>query len=597
MITMFKKNLYRFVVAMFSVLTIVSCQKDIDDTIVNPPTGEIPDLTSKVSSSVSGFVTDENNAAVLGASVKVGTATATTDKYGYFQIKNVDVVKNAATVTVTKAGYFKGIKTYIATANKAAFFRIKLMPNNTAGTIDAAAGGNVTLANGLIVALPANAVVNATTGAAYTGTINVAAQWLNPTAPDLNSIMPGDLRALNAAGALRLLKTFGMAAVELTGAGGELLQIATGKKATLTFPLPSAIAGAAPASIQLWHFDETVGLWKEEGSATKTGNTYVGEVSHFSFWNCDVPNDYVQFSCTIVDENGDPIPYVLAKISVVSDPSNAAFGYTDSTGFVSGAVPDNSSLKLEVFTSYSCLNTIYSQNFTTSNSNVNLGNITVPASSSSIGNVSGTATDCSSLPLTNGYIIMQKDNYYTRYNVSSTGTFDFNVVLCGGPAVVTLIAEDVAAAQQSNPATYTLNTGANTIGNIQACGVTTQEFVNYSIDGVPTSYTAPSDSVYMSGNGTTASFFLGGFSSSTQNNFQIIIDRNNIALNSVQQLISFTYNQIQLDPVSAPVDVTITEYGAIGQFIAGNFTGVLTNQTSPVTNYNVTCSFRVRRSF
>ena len=91
MITMFKKNLYRFVVAMFSVLTIVSCQKDIDDTIVNPPTDEIPDLSSKVSSSVSGFVTDENNAAVLGASVKVGTATATTDKYGYFEIKNVDV--------------------------------------------------------------------------------------------------------------------------------------------------------------------------------------------------------------------------------------------------------------------------------------------------------------------------------------------------------------------------------------------------------------------------------------------------------------------------------------------------------------------------
>jgi hypothetical protein len=596
MITMFKKNLYRFVVAMFSVLTIVSCQKDIDDTIVNPPTDEIPDLSSKVSSSVSGFVTDENNAAVLGASVKVGTATATTDKYGYFEIKNVDVVKNAATVTVTKAGYFKGIKTYIATANKAAFFRIKLMPNTTAGTIDAAAGGNVTLANGLIVALPANAVVNATTGAAYTGTINVAAQWLNPTAPDLNSIMPGDLRALNAGGALRLLKTFGMAAVELTGAGGELLQIATGKKATLTFPLPSAISGAAPASIQLWYFDENVGLWKEEGSATKTGNTYVGEVSHFSFWNCDVPNDYVQFSCTIVDENGDPIPFILTKISVVSDPSNAAFGYTDSTGFVSGAVPDNSSLKLEVYTSYSCLNTIYSQNFTTSNSNVNLGNITVPASSSSIGNVTGTATDCSSLPLTNGYIIMQKDNYYTRYAVSNTGTFDFNAVLCSGSAVVTLIAEDVAAAQQSNPATYTINTGANAIGNLQACGVTTQEFVNYTIDGVPSSYTAPGDSVYMSGNGTNTSFLIGGFNTSNQDNFLISIDRNNIALNSVQPLINFTYNQNSLVPATS-VGVTITEYGAIGQFIAGNFTGVCSTQSTPVANLNVTCSFRVRRTF
>ncbi|MEI2748370.1 MAG: hypothetical protein V9E88_06405 [Ferruginibacter sp.] len=110
-------------------------------------------------------------------------------------------------------------------------------------------------------------------------------------------------------------------------------------------------------------------------------------------------------------------------------------------------------------------------------------------------------------------------------------------------------------------------------------------------------YTAPGDSVYMSGNGTTTSFSIGGFNTSNQNNFQIIIDRNNIALNSVQPLISFYNGQTQLDPVSAPVNVTITEYGAIGQFIAGNFSGVLTNQTLPVTNYNVTCSFRVRRSF
>jgi hypothetical protein len=35
----------------------------------------------------------------------------------------------------------------------------------------------------------------------------------------------------------------------------------------------------------LWSFDEAKGLWKEEGQAIKTGSNYVGDVSHFSFWN------------------------------------------------------------------------------------------------------------------------------------------------------------------------------------------------------------------------------------------------------------------------------------------------------------------------
>ena len=42
-----------------------------------------------------------------------------TDEYGFFEIKNVQVVKTAAVVTVTKIGYFKGIKTFGATADKA----------------------------------------------------------------------------------------------------------------------------------------------------------------------------------------------------------------------------------------------------------------------------------------------------------------------------------------------------------------------------------------------------------------------------------------------------------------------------------------------
>src|SRR5690349_6707965 len=84
-------------------LIFFSCQKDISDT-ATPSAG--PDFVSKVNASVSGFVIDQNNLPVTNAAVKVGGSTVFTDDYGFFEVRNVQVVKTAATVTVTMPGYF-----------------------------------------------------------------------------------------------------------------------------------------------------------------------------------------------------------------------------------------------------------------------------------------------------------------------------------------------------------------------------------------------------------------------------------------------------------------------------------------------------------
>ena len=183
-------------VAAFIILSSVgfnSCQKEYTDDlaeVVSP----IPDLTTTVQSSVSGFVTDENDLVIKGAAVTAGGASVITDKYGYFELKNIQVVKDAAVVTIQVPGYFKAIKTYLPTTGKAAFFRVKMIPKVSAGTFDAATGGNTGLPNGLSVSIGANAVVNTLTNTAYTGQVNVAARWLDPTSNDLNRTMPGDLR-------------------------------------------------------------------------------------------------------------------------------------------------------------------------------------------------------------------------------------------------------------------------------------------------------------------------------------------------------------------------------------------------------------------
>ncbi len=593
------KKMHRLLFFIATAVIFLSCQKTIGnlDTINNSTI--LPDLVSTTSSSASGFVTDENEAPVKNAIVQVGNFTTSTDKYGFFEAKNVQVVRTAAVVSITKAGYFKGIKTYIVTANKAAFFRIKLIPKTTAGSFNATSGGVVTIPSGLIINFPASAIVNANTNAAYTGTVNVAAFYINPTAVDIDRIMPGDLRGLNTAGEMKLLTSFGMAAVELTGAAGEQLQIATGKKAGLTMPIPTSLSASALNTIPLWSFNETNGLWKEEGIATKTGNTYVGEVSHFSFWNCDVPNNFVQFNCTVVNTAGQPIPNVQVKISVVSTPHNAAYGYTDSSGYVGGAVPNNAQLLLSVYPNNCYTTPSYTQTFSTTNVNLSLGVITIPTSTS-IATFTGTVTNCASAAVTNGYIILKEGNIFSRYSLNNLGAYSFSKILCSLPQTITFIGEDVTNAQQSPNVNYTvLNAGTNIVGNIQACGVATQQFINYTINGAAYTLTAPVDTFFYNNFQTAISIEASNLITSPPNatraNFKF--SNQSIAASSSQNLQLFRANQIpdSITTMPTPISVNITEYGAVGQFVAGTFTGTLIGLPPANTTYNVSCNFRVRR--
>lgn len=585
------KSIGNNLLLIFTLSMFFSCQKDLSlentGAVITPP-----DLSTKINSSVSGFVTDENDAAVMGATVQFGSSTISTDKYGYFEAKNVQVVKNAAVVTVIKPGYFKGIKTYIAKEGKAAFFRIKLIPKTIVGNINATSGGTVSLANGLSIKLPAGGIINASTNSPYTGTVNVAAFWINPEATDLNKIMPGDLRGIDNNGAMKLLQTFGMAAVELTGASGELLQIVNGQKATLTLSIPSSLLASAPATIPLWYFDEAKGLWKEEVRAVKTGNTYVGDVSHFSFWSHELPGPYVQVDFTLEDMAGNSLPYTEIKIGVVGTNNQYGWGYTDASGYLSAAVTSNAQLFLEV-SPLQC-SSVYTQTFTTTNVNISLGIVSIPSAFTAT--VSGTVTDCNNNQVTNGDILISRYGYY-RYPVNN-GTFNFSILLCGNSNPALLVAEDQAAQQQSIPLQTNLVAGINNIGNLQACNISNAEFINYTIDGTSYSINVPPDTMsnYKQCSNTCELIIIGGQIAGS-NTAYMNITWDGIGLNSSQPLNIFVTSQVGNITVPNNLTVLITEYGAIGQFVSGTFTGVFTENSPPNTPHNITCSFRIRRNY
>jgi hypothetical protein len=590
-----RSNSWKYIITslLLCCITFYSCKKN-DSVGGETP----PDLVSRVSASANGYVTNELNQPVQGATVKMGAFTTTTDEFGFFEIINAQVVKNAAVITVQQPGYFNAIKTFAVESGRKHQTRIQLIPRVVIGSIDAATGGVASDANGMKVELPAAGVVNATTGAAYTGTVQVAAHWIDPSSSALTATMPGDLRALNSEGLMRTLITYGMIKVELTGSGGEKLQIANGKKSKLTFPLPATMSGSAPASIPLWYFDEDKGLWVEEGAATRVGNTYEGEVSHFSYWNCDIPANFVHFNVTVIDANGNPVPMAHVRIRSQSNPYNSGVGYTDSTGYTSGYIPANSDLVIEVSFYNSCGTPSYTQNFSTTNANLSLGTITLPAAATAT--ASGTLTDCNGQPVTNGYVVVQYNaGPVFRYPVDATGAYQFSTPLCGTNAVVNIVGVDLSSQQQSSGLTYTMISGANNIGNIQACGIATNEFIHFVIDnGTPRVFTPAADSIYTNLNsGPSQQVTIGGFRLSGTDGVQFIFDWDNIGINTQQALyqIESTLTQDPLIIASAFDVVNITEFGSLGEFVAGNFT--ITYTASNNIDYTISCTFRIRRRF
>lgn len=249
-----------------------------------------PAEEGNVTTTIAGQVVDESGSPVTGAAVMAHGMSTTTDDHGVFFFSNITVPASRCFVIVKQNGYFTAAKA--EHPNKASMTQMKVMlaQDQVVSTVSAAAGGTVSLPGNATVQLQGGSFVTAS-GAPYTGQVQVSAKHLDPSAANFYELFQGDFEGTRSDASRTLLKSFGVLMVELHDAAGAQLQLTASKPATLTYPIPASMQASAPSVMPLWHFDEQLGMWKEEGTATKVGNTYVGTVQHFSSWNCDYPGD------------------------------------------------------------------------------------------------------------------------------------------------------------------------------------------------------------------------------------------------------------------------------------------------------------------
>lgn len=322
-------------------MLMVGCKKDSETFIA---TSE-----DQHSAAIIGVVTDVNRSPISNAVVQYDGHSTVTDQHGYFSFENAQVGSEHNFLTVSQTGYFTASKTFRTNTSGDITLETQLVKSDFAHSFMSSTPSTVT-EGGVKLVFPANSIVRDNDKSPYSGEVLVAVAPINPTTYSGVSQMPGDLTSINANNELETVKSFGMVYVNLQSPSGEKLQVKPGEYVEMTSDIPADMLADAPNEVTLRSFNNTKGLWEEEGTATRNGNQYVGQVGHFSCWNYDLSDPSVAVWGRVVDENGKPISHAHLIFSTTPD-GWGSNGFVSSHGTFSARVPKGKTLYASVLAS------------------------------------------------------------------------------------------------------------------------------------------------------------------------------------------------------------------------------------------------------
>jgi len=408
---------------------ITSCRKDIDETTI---VTEVPLPIITIEARFNGFVSDHEGNELENAAVWLGSNFVMTDKNGYFDISG-KVNGNGSFIRVEADGFFDGYANVLPSKEEVKQVRFSLLERNLLERFSANSNQLVQIQNNTTVELTANSYVDES-GIQYEGEVNLYASYLDPTAANFDELLPGDLSALSTNGEEVILQSFGMVHIELEGANGQKLNI--NQPAKISVDVPPSLSSQAPDNIPLWYFDDINGIWIEEGMASLIGNHYEGEVNHFTLWNCDVPNTFVELEGTIntFDAQSKAIASEAGiRVCVTWIEMNQTIcTLTDAMGNFSGKVPDNADLKIDIYSR--CGQIIFSDEIGPYTSNTKeTFDVTLD---DEFVTLTGSILDCDGAPVNSGYATFTFDNGFKVYtNSDENGQFNTTINKCSANQV------------------------------------------------------------------------------------------------------------------------------------------------------------------
>ncbi|MDQ3017217.1 MAG: carboxypeptidase-like regulatory domain-containing protein [Bacteroidota bacterium] len=448
---------------------LIGCQKDT-----------IAPASKEVNSSAWISIFDPDGNPIANANVNAGTMNGVTDDDGHLLLNNIRILEDSY-IQVEKSGYFGGSRRFTSREGQLQYVEIILMPLQEAGSFSTSSGGTISIGNKSSVSFPADAIMTES-GNPYSGSVHVMGYPINADDPELSRIMPGNLSGINTNGELGFLASYGMLAVELQNDQGAPLQLASGKKAEIRIEVSTDLLSAASSTIPLWYFDEEKGYWIEDGNAIMEGNAYVGEVSHFTIWNCDDWMDRFDWEGTFHYANGQPAAGVEVCLTIVSRGMEGC-DRTNSKGILFAKAPKNEAMVWRA--KDQCSVTIASGDISPA-STLNDPYIGTLPGNLKTAVISGKAITCNNTPVTNGLLQLIEENRSSVNPFSTTdGSFEFTYLVCESGVVSANIIDVTNHAMSFSQAFQ--YTPYIQMGIIPACQEL-DEFVKFTVKGFDHDY-------------------------------------------------------------------------------------------------------------
>jgi len=423
-----------------------------------------------INSNFIGRIVNQAGNTLKDVQITIGNQTTMTDHNGVFVLNNASVHEKFAFVKATKNGYIQGSRSLVPTPNGTNDIQITLLDKNIVGTVNSGEISEAVLPNGAKLQFQGDFID--ASGNAYNGQVEVSLNYLEPNQQSTFVEMPGMLFGQLENGASSGMETYGMLAVNLYSPSGEKLNITETAPANLTFPV-STTTPNAPSEIALWYFDETVGYWKEQGIAIRVGDKYHSEVTHFTWWNCDLPLDYVEV-CFTVKSHDDLTNYYY---DIIRNETNQMIftGYTNDQGQECGLIPSGEELTVNVYGTGACINSIvYTQTIGPYTNDTSI-DIIVPSLPSQLIEtaLTGTVSTCTGTSVTNGYVLLYNSasSNFSDYEMLSIadGIINYPFSYCNGEQY-SMIVYDLDSNQSSGASQMALTPTEINVGTVLVCG-------------------------------------------------------------------------------------------------------------------------------
>jgi len=403
----------KILVSIFvTALLFTSCKKNNDDDLLNTVNNSAASSFSPTAvTSVKGIVLDKNANPIAGVNIELNGNAATTSDKGLFSFNNIPS-SDRDIIHFKREGYFKTSRAIQSTEDIANYIKVVLDERTTDAQFnnwDDDAAKKINLDNNISLDF-SSCTINGSNGYSHYGDVNVSVNKISPDGDDFTSRIPGgDLMATDDDGNQTRLVSYGMLDVVLTDEWGDELSIDGLTK--IIYPIPAEMLSSAPSSIPLWHFDESDGIWKEEGFATKIGNNYEGFVSHFSNWNFDIPGLEAGLEGRVIDCNGNPLANVLVEAGQQS-------ASTNSRGEFELFIIAGTSGNADIVTEFGAKESFQFPS-TSENQVHNAGDITLCSST-----ISGRVIDCDGNPAQNILVSSSYSSFSYAYT-DMNGNFSF----------------------------------------------------------------------------------------------------------------------------------------------------------------------------